>query len=145
MARGVQASEWNVRGLWLILARELPLLLRRRYRRPARVSAPREQNPDELRRAGLILLPVSAVLAVVDHHTVPVVRALWAVALSGLTLGLSAAPVRSLVNPVTQRLGQASFNPYLIHPLVVGILDRAGVIDRLYVTFGSVVGYLIAC
>ena len=30
-------------------------------------------------------------------------------------------------------------------PLVVGILDRAGVIDRLYITFGAaVVGYLIA-
>jgi peptidoglycan/LPS O-acetylase OafA/YrhL len=88
----------------------------------------------------LILLPASAVLtvvvAVVDHHTVPVVRALWTVALSGLTVGLSAAPLRSLVNPVTQRLGQASFSLYLIHP---GRRDPGPGRGhyRLYVIFGA--------
>lgn len=108
----------------------------------------REEHPEAVQRLGMILLGASAaliaVLMLVDHHTVPVVRAAWAVSLTGLTVGLSAAPIRAFVNPVSQHLGRASFSLYLLHPPIIGVMDRGGLIDQLYAEFGGVLGYSIA-
>jgi len=71
------------------------------------------------------------------------VGSIWAVALAALVLGVALAPNRILVNRAFQKLGAASFSLYLLHPPIIGLMDRTGVIDRIYQA-GPTAGYLLA-
>lgn len=98
-------------------------------------------------RYGLDLLRLAialmALLILIGHPSHSLVRIGWSVALSCLVVGVSARPVRGLVNGVTQRLGEASFSLYLLHPMTIGVFDKAGLIDEAYSRFGGVGGYLV--
>ncbi|AEE44869.1 acyltransferase family protein [Cellulomonas fimi] len=104
---------------------------------------------DERRRlrVGRALVAVSLVsvvaLVALGSHSAPLVRSTWAVVLAALVVGVALAPDRVLVNRATRSLGAASFSLYLLHPVVLGFLDRAGVTDRAYETAGGVGGFVV--
>lgn len=115
----------------------------------AGLYAYRLAEPDERRRrrVGRTLVAVSlvavVVLAALGSHSAPLVRSTWAVVLATLVVGIALAPNRVMVNRATRSLGAASFSLYLLHPVVLGFLDRAGVTDRAYETAGGVGGFVV--
>lgn len=72
------------------------------------------------------------------------VRAVWAMALSAVVVGVSVHPLRGFVNPTAKLLGNASFSLYLWHPVIITILDRWGVYRSIYAGAEGLLPFLVS-
>jgi peptidoglycan/LPS O-acetylase OafA/YrhL len=101
---------------------------------------------DETRkaRAGLLFLLGAAIILVIgsvkgmplswieEISGLPPRKVLYAVALMLLTMGLTLAPVRALVNRASTALGKTSYSMYLWHPVIISLLRRVGAYESIY-------------
>ena len=64
-------------------------------------------------------------------------RVAWAIAMAGAIVGASLHPPRWFVSRAAMTLGNASFSIYLWHPVVLVVLQRAGLYRWIYSTFNE--------